>query len=262
MEDIYAEVDLGHAVRMGDLNRVKTFVESETVNLNRSRYTLYAAEKGHLDILKYLISNDACMLPHLTLFNAIRGDHLEVVKYLIEDYGCDPFVRDLFSMLNCKKVGAYYIRTFKETLQYYPLGSLRFAYWNDDIESMKIVLNNKTIRQTLRNQIQSHITSCIIHGKNEMVQCMMTYSEIMPYFWTHAPLYCACIKDNLQIFKYLFEGYYKFWKFKECIRIGEILCPRIKIYISKYENMYNSVIRTCLHHIPNDTVNYIISYLM
>ena len=109
------------AIQSGDLARVQSFVVEKDLNLfeleinDGSNALHFAANRGHLAIVKYLIEDRECD-PKISgndgsnaLHCAVNGGHLKVVEYLIEKIGCDPKIRDDVgeNALHCAANGGY-----------------------------------------------------------------------------------------------------------------------------------------------------------
>jgi len=88
--------DLGWAVKNGDLDKVKDFIESQGTNVNvdiDGRSPLhYAADYGQTEVLQYLVSKGANINTKdkhgiSVILAAIWEGHIDCVKFLIQK-GC------------------------------------------------------------------------------------------------------------------------------------------------------------------------------
>lgn len=85
---------------VGNLELVKLFVETgvNPLDENEDGITLLhlASMHGRLDILKYLVEDQKCVLPATTLHMAAEGEQFHIVRYLIEECQLDPTTLDSF----------------------------------------------------------------------------------------------------------------------------------------------------------------------
>ena len=72
----------------------------------------YAASYGHMEVIKFLISNSISTLEitnndgQNAIYVAATEGHLNIIKYLVEKQGCSPYLLDKINMkrIHCMKL--------------------------------------------------------------------------------------------------------------------------------------------------------------
>ena len=79
------------AIKIGNITYVQKFLRENKISPPELEDTLkYSAEKGHLEIVKYLVDeHQGSVTKDLALVLSAENGHLEVVKYLVEECNAD-----------------------------------------------------------------------------------------------------------------------------------------------------------------------------
>ena len=144
-----------------------------------------AANKGRLDIVKYLITSQhcdpACKGKHTPLHSACFGGRIEVVKYLIDKHGVDPSCED-----DNGTTPLHFAKT-KKVAQYL-------------VENMKCDINHRN----KFNDTSLHIAA--LNGRLDVVEYFTTSQHCDPACKGPnggTPVHAACSGGHIEVVKYL-----------------------------------------------------------
>jgi len=218
-------MNLYDACDSGNLERVKYFVEQERCDLNNTCAIRWASRRGHLELVKYLVSVgcDPKAGDEYAIRWASRMGHLETVKYLVS-IGCNPAYLNNWAIITTSAHGS------SEVVKY--LVSIGCDYK---------VHKNKPIRLAIGN------------GNLNVVRYLATLPDGLKYV-DEVVVQSAHFRNQIRMLVYLFELGYDYSFIKKEIRYQALQDVKIRLYNVAYAT---SSIRTS----PNgDVLNLFTSF--
>lgn len=179
---------LHDAADYGNIEVIRTLIEygadiNKNETIHECRPLACAAEKGHLEVVKYLYSKgaefDVSTLLRNPLFKAIDGDHIDVVKFLIArginlDIKYDTYafgeIDALMYAKSYRKEGIYdYIKDIQEKRGITGIGQYNELNMWSVFESEVTCMNNKEIK-LLSEELFKDLRSIIVPEIKGVIQ--------------------------------------------------------------------------------------------
>lgn len=232
------EQNLVHACRNGDIEKVKSLVESGNVNLqickdrqHNDTPLHWASYYGHLRVVKYLVEKGNCDVTSTNIFGNTplhraaegKSGSEDIVRYLIQERKCDPTCRGQYDRTPlhkaCKKgnlenvmylMNASSTDTFELRESKHGYTPLDLAAQHGTLDVVKYMVEDKQCYQPDDNpHFEKQYTPlhfAAYGGNLPVVKYMIEENHCSADIcgrWNRTPLHSACLRGKLDVVKYL-----------------------------------------------------------